>query len=140
MDSFPTSWLPLHADSNAVSSVDVKALQAELKTGTLFYKNVGCGLLTDNCSDEDSVSDASSVTSANSGLSRKCAALYKTELCATFESEGDCPYDLKCKFAHGRQELRVIPRHPKYKSIPCRSFPQGTCTYGARCNFLHYDN
>ena len=36
--------------------------------------------------------------------------LYKTELCRSFEETGQCRYVGKCQFAHGFQELRVIPR------------------------------
>ncbi|KAJ2076703.1 hypothetical protein H4R24_005553 [Coemansia sp. RSA 988] len=32
---------------------------------------------------------------------------YKTKLCEKFEQEGECPYNNKCVFAHGRDELRV---------------------------------
>ncbi|KAJ9518693.1 hypothetical protein QJQ45_018728 [Haematococcus lacustris] len=42
------------------------------------------------------------------------------------------------KFAHGAEELRPVPRHPKYKTEVCRTFTlNGTCVYGARCRFLH---
>ncbi|KAJ2805185.1 hypothetical protein H4R20_002190 [Coemansia guatemalensis] len=32
---------------------------------------------------------------------------YKTKLCEKFEQDGECPYNHKCVFAHGRDELRV---------------------------------
>ncbi|KAJ2610385.1 hypothetical protein H4S08_003636 [Coemansia sp. RSA 1365] len=32
---------------------------------------------------------------------------YKTKLCEKFEQEGECPYNHKCVFAHGKDELRV---------------------------------
>lgn len=42
------------------------------------------------------------------------------------------------QFAHGPEELRPVPRHPKYKTELCRSFAlTGTCSYGARCRFIH---
>ncbi|KAL4853054.1 Ankyrin repeat domain-containing protein 13C [Chlorella vulgaris] len=42
------------------------------------------------------------------------------------------------KFAHGREELRPVVRHPKYKTEVCRTFAQsGTCPYGTRCRFIH---
>jgi hypothetical protein len=64
--------------------------------------------------------------------------LYKTELCRSFEETGQCRYVDKCQFAHGLQELRLIPRHPKYKTEICKTFhTNGTCPYGIRCKFIH---
>jgi len=51
---------------------------------------------------------------------------------------GACPYGTKCQFAHGRDELRPVKRHPKYKTENCRTFhTTGTCPYGKRCRFIH---
>ena len=47
--------------------------------------------------------------SSNSHL----AALYKTELCKSWLSSGSCKYGVKCKFAHGAQELVHVQRHKK---------------------------
>ena len=66
-------------------------------------------------------------------------SLYKTELCRSWEETGACRYGVKCQFAHGRDELRPVLRHPKYKTEVCRTFAQnGTCPYGTRCRFIHY--
>jgi hypothetical protein len=46
--------------------------------------------------------------------------LYKTELCRSWEEKGSCRYGNKCQFAHGEEELRKVPRHPKYKTEICR--------------------
>lgn len=65
-------------------------------------------------------------------------ALYKTEPCKNWQISGTCRYGSKCQFAHGNQELKEPPRHPKYKSERCRSFMMyGYCPYGLRCCFLH---
>mmetsp|Transcript_22254 Transcript_22254/g.55822 ORF Transcript_22254/g.55822 Transcript_22254/m.55822 type:complete len:247 (-) Transcript_22254:139-879(-) len=49
-----------------------------------------------------------------------------------------CRYGLKCQFAHGREELRPVMRHPKYKTEICKTFHTiGTCPYGKRCRFIH---
>lgn len=65
--------------------------------------------------------------------------LYKTELCRSFEETGSCRYGNKCQFAHGKEELRPVARHPKYKTEVCRTFTtHGTCPYGTRCRFIHY--
>ena len=64
--------------------------------------------------------------------------LYKTELCRSFEETGSCRYGAKCQFAHGREELRPVLRHPKYKTEVCKTFHTiGTCPYGKRCRFIH---
>eukprot|EP01135_Chromosphaera_perkinsii_P001620 Nk52_evm90s207 gene=Nk52_evmTU90s207 len=73
----------------------------------------------------------------NSGQ-QKNNGLYKTELCHSFEETNYCKYGDKCKFAHGRHELRRVSRHPKYKTDLCKTFHTvGTCPYGTRCHFIH---
>lgn len=68
----------------------------------------------------------------------KRVALYKTEMCRTWEETGVCKYGAKCQFAHDRRELRALPRHPRYKTEICKTFwQQGTCPYGKRCCFIH---
>jgi len=63
---------------------------------------------------------------------------YKTELCRSFAETGICRYGTKCQFAHGRDELRPVMRHPKYKTETCKTFHSvGSCPYGSRCRFIH---
>jgi len=63
---------------------------------------------------------------------------YKTELCKSFTETGICRYGAKCQFAHGKEEVRPILRHPKYKTEICKTFhTTGTCPYGIRCRFIH---
>lgn len=52
---------------------------------------------------------------------------------------GFCPYEKRCKFAHGSQELRRNDElNSKYKTKECGSFKkQQFCIYGDRCNFIH---
>ena len=65
-------------------------------------------------------------------------ARYKTELCRPFQDYGFCRYGDKCQFAHGEDDLRVLPRHPKYKTDLCRTYhTRGFCPYGSRCHFIH---
>lgn len=62
----------------------------------------------------------------------------QTELCRSWEEFGSCRYGSKCQFAHSREELRPVQRHPKYKTEICRTFATtGTCPYGTRCRFIH---
>jgi butyrate response factor 1 len=63
---------------------------------------------------------------------------YKTELCKSFNETGVCRYGGKCQFAHGKEEIRGVLRHPKYKTETCKTFhTTGTCPYGTRCRFIH---
>eukprot|EP01132_Coremiostelium_polycephalum_P006073 gene6073-7565_t len=63
---------------------------------------------------------------------------YKTELCRSFAETGVCRYGFKCQFAHGKDELRPVMRHPKYKTETCKTFHTlGSCPYGSRCRFIH---
>lgn len=65
-------------------------------------------------------------------------ARYKTELCRPFQDYGFCRYGDKCQFAHGEDDLRILPRHPKYKTDLCRTYhTRGFCPYGSRCHFIH---
>jgi hypothetical protein len=52
---------------------------------------------------------------------------------------GSCPYQVKCKFAHGSHELRKNSQlNSKYKTKECDIFmAEGYCIYGDRCNFIH---
>lgn len=42
--------------------------------------------------------------------------LFKTRLCEKFMNTGFCPYNAKCHFAHGNQELRSRPSLPSSES------------------------
>ncbi|KAI8977570.1 hypothetical protein BDF20DRAFT_820763, partial [Mycotypha africana] len=71
-------------------------------------------------------------------LDQRKYKLYKTELCRNWQEMGNCRYAKKCRFAHGKEELRCVKRHAKYKTDICRTFHEtGTCSYGVRCNFIH---
>lgn len=66
--------------------------------------------------------------------------LYKTELCRSYSDSGTCRYGAKCRFAHGKEELRAVTRHKKYKTEKCKNFfKNGICFYGSRCKFIHDD-
>ena len=63
---------------------------------------------------------------------------YKTELCKKFQSTGHCPYGIKCRFAHGKEELVSKTQGVNYKKKPCKTFnDKGYCPYGSRCSFRH---
>ena len=55
---------------------------------------------------------------------------YKSEICQRYMESGQCKYGEKCQFAHGEHELRVINKHPKFKTVPCKTFHQsGTVSH-----------
>lgn len=69
---------------------------------------------------------------------RPSTVRYKTELCRPFQDYGFCRYGDKCQFAHGEDDLKLLPRHPKYKTDLCRTYhTRGFCPYGSRCHFIH---
>lgn len=70
--------------------------------------------------------------------SQSCTSRYKTELCRPYQEYRVCKYGDKCQFAHGEEDLRILPRHPKYKTELCRTYHStGFCPYGPRCHFIH---
>lgn len=75
----------------------------------------------------------------NSGGVLLSSDRYKTEMCRSYvETGGNCRYGDRCQFAHGPNELRLVDRHPRYKTELCRTFhSRGFCAYGARCHFIH---
>lgn len=63
---------------------------------------------------------------------------HKTELCKTYEELGSCPYERKCRFAHGKHELIKVAPNSGSKSRKCNGFwKNGCCSYGLRCQFGH---
>ncbi|CEP61419.1 putative mRNA-binding protein CTH1 LALA0_S03e02432g [Lachancea lanzarotensis] len=74
--------------------------------------------------------------------SEKCnKTLYKTELCESFSTTGQCRYGNNCQFAHGLQELKFKERSNKFRTKPCANWLKtGSCPYGQRCCFKHGDD
>lgn len=66
-------------------------------------------------------------------LNKKTNALYKTEMCRNWNEIGECRYGRSCQFAHGKKELRIVPRHGQWKTKTCMAWLHGGCTYGSRC-------
>lgn len=66
---------------------------------------------------------------------------YKTELCKNFMEGRPCPYDGRCRFAHGYTELnQKLIINTKYRSRICESYYKTMyCPYGTRCLFRHYN-
>ncbi|KAI8082820.1 uncharacterized protein BX664DRAFT_284558, partial [Halteromyces radiatus] len=78
--------------------------------------------------------------SNNTSVNPKKSHLYKTEYCRNWSELGVCRYGKKCRYAHGDEELRMVPKHNRYKTQICRAYHlEGTCLYGSRCTFIHLD-
>ena len=65
----------------------------------------------------------------------------KVELCKNFVEKGYCPYENRCKFAHGIEELRAKDtwgNSELYRTRKCKVFyEKHECKFGERCNFMH---
>ncbi|KAL9539976.1 hypothetical protein MBANPS3_009949 [Mucor bainieri] len=76
-----------------------------------------------------------------SEITYKDIVLYKTECCRNWEEKGHCRYGKRCRYAHGREELRPILRSNQYKTKICKAYhDNGSCSYGIRCTFIHQVN
>jgi hypothetical protein len=52
---------------------------------------------------------------------------FKTEMCKNWQETGKCNYGVKCKFAHGREDLVdknfvIMNNNNRYKSKKCNSY------------------
>ncbi|KAI8979767.1 hypothetical protein BDF20DRAFT_530332 [Mycotypha africana] len=75
-----------------------------------------------------------------SDITYKDILLYKTESCRNWDEKGSCRYGKRCRYAHGKEELRPILRSNQYKTKICKAYHDyGTCSYGVRCTFIHND-
>ncbi|KAF8953039.1 hypothetical protein BGZ52_002234 [Haplosporangium bisporale] len=73
------------------------------------------------------------------GESSRKSELYKTELCISLSTGNPCRYGDQCQFAHSKEELQHVNRHPRYKTQFCMSFQaHGYCKYNERCTFIHH--
>jgi len=69
---------------------------------------------------------------------RRNNATYKTMMCTMFTQSGECNYGVRCQYAHGQEELRVVAPHPKFKTQMCNKYNSATgCQYGDKCHFRH---
>jgi hypothetical protein len=63
---------------------------------------------------------------------------HKTEMCKTHSELGYCNYSSKCRFAHSRDELVLLPGNRAFRKKKCQSYwVDGCCQYGLRCKFGH---
>merc|ERR1719233_1407917 len=63
---------------------------------------------------------------------------YKTVLCHSWTKFGMCKYGWRCRYAHGKNELRLRVRvNPRKSKSRCNNYLKGNCRYGSRCRFVH---
>lgn len=90
----------------------------------------------------DSCSDRQQELTQIVGLPKTNPLKHKTELCKTFSELGFCNYGEKCRFAHGRHQLLMLPcKNKLHKNRKCKGFwKNGICPYGIRCQFGHFES
>lgn len=70
------------------------------------------------------------------GRKRCNPRLYKTRPCRNWEQTGTCEYMGICKYAHGSDEMRLVPQHPHWKTKACVAYREGRCAFGDECYYL----
>ncbi|VDM06775.1 unnamed protein product [Wuchereria bancrofti] len=76
---------------------------------------------------------------------KRKAETHKTVPCQAWKDTGRCNYGKRCKFAHGPEELRPMPKaevkifsNPRYRTAFCIKYTTfGYCPYGDQCHFIH---
>ncbi|CAG9537191.1 unnamed protein product [Cercopithifilaria johnstoni] len=76
---------------------------------------------------------------------KRKAETHKTIPCQAWQDTGRCNYGKRCKFAHGPEELRPMPKaevkvfnNPRYRTALCIKYTTfGYCPYGDQCHFIH---
>ncbi|KAL4467468.1 hypothetical protein ABPG72_000678 [Tetrahymena utriculariae] len=88
----------------------------------------------------DECNDGYKSPNSNNGRKQTDQTKYKTELCNTFTLTGQCDYGVKCRFAHGKDELQKKSSitNNNFRTKYCKAFHEKMyCPYGQRCHFLH---
>lgn len=86
-----------------------------------------------------SSSSSSGRGSSSSSSSSSKSVLFKKEVCRAWEESGNCRYNSKCQFAHGREELHLSRLSMKSKSeaqMGRLSMRAGLCLYGPDSRIL----
>lgn len=153
--SSPMEAIPNITRSSSLSSPSIRQHSPGTSPSRIpcLQKNTGCGIdstntippATPSASSSSSSAAASTTTTTTLSAARKqlsapekAKVLYKTELCRSWELQQKCDYGTKCQFAHGKEELRQLPKHKNYKTELCRMFHQNQqCPFGSRCAFIH---
>ena len=71
---------------------------------------------TQSIAHQNNINQSAQTAGGGPSANNRKLGLYKTELCRSWEEKGTCRYGTKCQFAHGEDELRNVPRHPKVSS------------------------
>lgn len=95
-------------------------------------------ILCDKRSNSSNSSDSSSLSEEEFFFPKTNPLKHKTEFCKTYSLLGYCNYGHKCRFAHHRQELIVLPVSQAFRKKKCKGYwSNGCCPYGRRCQFGH---
>ncbi|QLL31956.1 hypothetical protein HG536_0C01240 [Torulaspora globosa] len=127
---------PLEVDinRNLMPSVDPLPLTTE----NLQRLTISPGAAKESRKSEHIANTTRSVPDSQQQLNKE---LYKTELCESFTTKGNCKYGNRCQFAHGLGELKFKQRSTNFRTKPCVNWTKlGYCPYGKRCCFKHGDD
>ncbi|XP_004248809.1 uncharacterized protein [Solanum lycopersicum] len=84
-------------------------------------------------STSDSGGRLSSSTPANDN------SVHKSETCRWWEDSGTCRFGSKCRFVHGKEDLRstAFANRNQSEALLCRSYTSGPSSYGPRGRSVH---
>ncbi|KAK7363171.1 hypothetical protein VNO77_05302 [Canavalia gladiata] len=81
---------------------------------------------------------SSSSGRGSSSSSTTSKSVFKTEICRAWEESGNCRYNSKCQFAHGKEELHPSRLSMKNKSGTCKSsIRAGSSMHGSSSRIIH---
>ncbi|TKY59527.1 Zinc finger protein 36, C3H1 type 3 [Spatholobus suberectus] len=87
---------------------------------------------------------SSSSGRGSSSSSSTSKSVFKTEICRAWEESGNCRYNSKCQFAHGKEELHTGRLSTKSKSgaqtCSKSSIRAGSSTHGPSSRNVHQQN
>ncbi|KAK4377181.1 hypothetical protein RND71_003477 [Anisodus tanguticus] len=67
-------------------------------------------------------------------------SFHKSETCRWWEDSGTCRFGSKCRFVHGKEDLRptAFANRNQSEALLSRSYSSGSCSYGPRGRSVHY--
>ncbi|XP_075253918.1 uncharacterized protein LOC142345642 isoform X3 [Convolutriloba macropyga] len=141
----PTSFVPESSQEQRNTAPD----PAKFKTRMCIpFQKQRC-MKKDKCNFAHDESELKVHPKASTGTVKdvKQSGIYKTELCKSFEKNGQCFLDEDCMFAHTRYELRPkgfkgdfeekIKTNPNWKCTLCDIFQKNGSCQRTDCNFAH---
>ncbi|XP_055809283.1 uncharacterized protein LOC129877778 [Solanum dulcamara] len=76
----------------------------------------------------------------SSSTSGKDNSFHKSETCRWWEDSGSCRFGSKCRFVHGKEDLRptAFANRNSSEALLCRSYSSGSSSYGPRGRSVHH--